>query len=53
MPFTTATRFAPYANVLECIDWICGDTAQCARAEFKYAEAQQIFRDVAAMGITL
>lgn len=43
----------PLPDLLECIEWVCADTAQWIQAEFKYVEAQRILRDVAAMGITL
>lgn len=41
------------AEVHECIEWVCTDTAQWIKAQFRYAEAERILRDVAALNISL
>jgi hypothetical protein len=41
------------AEVLECIEWVCADTARWIEAEFHYAEAERILRTVAALNISL
>jgi hypothetical protein len=40
-------------EVLECVEWVCMDTAQWIRAVFRYADAEGILRTVAAMKISL
>jgi len=40
-------------ELLECVEWVCGDTAQWMKARFRYAEAERILREVAALGISL
>jgi hypothetical protein len=40
-------------EVLECMEWVCADTAQWVKAAFHYSEAERILRDVAAMKISL
>ena len=40
-------------EVLECVDWVCADTAAWLRDRFRYAEAQRILADVYATGVTL
>lgn len=40
-------------EVLECIEWVCVDTASWIEDEFHYAEAERILLAVAAMNITL
>jgi len=40
-------------ELMECVQWVCTETAQWMQAEFKYTEAQRILHDVAAMRITL
>lgn len=43
----------PLAQMLECVEWICPDTAQWIQSQFRYAEAEQILARVLASGITL
>jgi hypothetical protein len=40
-------------EVHECIEWVCTETAGWIKAQFRYAEAERILRDVAAMRIPL
>jgi hypothetical protein len=40
-------------EVLECVEWVCANTAQWIKAEFRYSEAARILREVAAMKISL
>ena len=40
-------------QLLECVEWVCMDTAQWIRAQFRYAEAERILREVAAMKVSL
>jgi hypothetical protein len=40
-------------QLLECVEWVCPETAQWIKAQFRYAEAERILREVAAMKITL
>jgi hypothetical protein len=40
-------------ELLECIEWVCLDTAHWIKATFRYADAEQILRIVAAMKISL
>jgi hypothetical protein len=40
-------------EILECVDWICRDTAEWIKTQFRYAEAERILRDVAAQRISL
>jgi hypothetical protein len=40
-------------ELLECVEWVCMDTAQWIKAQFRYAEAERILRDVGAMKISL
>jgi hypothetical protein len=40
-------------EVLESVEWICPETAQWMRTQFRYAEAERIMRHVASMGISL
>lgn len=41
------------AEIIECVEWVCRDTAQWIKAQFRYAEAERILREVAAKGISL
>ena len=40
-------------QLTECMEWVCLDTAQWIKAQFRYAEAERILREVAAKGISL
>jgi hypothetical protein len=40
-------------ELLECVEWVCIDTAQWMKTRFRYAEAERILREVAAMKISL
>jgi hypothetical protein len=40
-------------QLLECVEWVCADTAQWMKAQFGYGEAERILREVAAMKISL
>ena len=40
-------------QVLECVEWVCADTAQWMRTALHYVEAEQILRHVAGMGVCL
>jgi hypothetical protein len=41
------------AQVLECVDWICIDTAAWLKNRFRYAEAQRILALVGSIGVQL
>jgi hypothetical protein len=41
------------SDLLECVEWVCLETAQWIKAAFRYADAEQILRTVAAMKISL
>jgi hypothetical protein len=41
------------SEVLECIEWVCAETAAWIKTSFRYGEAERILRDVAAMRISL
>lgn len=45
--------FLTLPEVLECVEWVCTDTAQWIKAHFRYADAERILRDVTAMNISL
>ena len=45
--------FVRLHDLIECTEWICVDTAQWIKAAFRYADAERILRDVAAMRISL
>ena len=45
--------FLTLAELFECVEWVCRDTAQGLKAQFLYAEAERIRREVAAMKIFL
>ena len=40
-------------ELLECVEWVCVDTAEWMKAQFRYAEAEHILREVGAMQISL
>jgi hypothetical protein len=40
-------------ELLECVEWVCADTAQWMKAQFRYAAAERILREVSAMGISI
>jgi hypothetical protein len=40
-------------EVLQCVEWICPDTAQWMKCQFRYSAASQILKDVRSMGILL
>jgi hypothetical protein len=40
-------------QVLECIQWVCAETAAWIETNFRYSEAERILREVAAMKISL
>jgi hypothetical protein len=40
-------------NLLECLEWVCTHTRQWVQAQFRYAEAERVLREVAAMQVTL
>jgi len=40
-------------ELLECAEWVCAETAEWMRSQFRYAEAERILREVAAMGVSL
>lgn len=40
-------------ELLECVEWVCADTAQWMKCRFRYADADRILREVAAMKISL
>jgi hypothetical protein len=39
--------------MLECVEWICTDTARWMKIRFRYAEADNILAQVNAAGFTL
>ena len=49
----TGNGVIPLPEVIECVEWVCTNTAQWMRAQFHYAEAERILRDVAASRILL
>lgn len=40
-------------ELLESVEWVCTDTAQWIKAQFRYTEAERILRQVAALGVSL
>jgi hypothetical protein len=40
-------------ELVETVEWVCVDTAQWVKAQFRYEEAERILREVAAMKISL
>ena len=40
-------------QLIECVEWVCTHTAQWMKAQFRYAEAERILREVAAMKLSL
>jgi hypothetical protein len=40
-------------ELVECADWVCSDTAQWMRTQFRYGEAERILSGVSAMGLFL
>jgi len=40
-------------EVLECAEWVCAETAEWMRSQFRYADAERILREVAAMAASL
>jgi hypothetical protein len=40
-------------ELLEAVAWVCVDTAQWMKEQFRYEEAERILRKVAAMKISL
>lgn len=49
----TGHDFLTLAELLECVEWVCADTAQWIKAEFRYAEAERILDAVKATGVSL
>lgn len=49
----TGDGVIPLPEVLECVEWVCTETAQWIKAQFRYSEAERILREVAAMKISL
>jgi hypothetical protein len=45
--------FITLPELLECAEWVCTDTAQWMRTQFRYAEAAQILSEVQATGFFL
>lgn len=41
------------AQILECVEWVCPDTAQWIRSQFRYAEAERILNHVNGSGVML
>ena len=41
------------AELLECVEWVCSDTASWMKARFRYVDAGQILSDVNKMGVSL
>jgi hypothetical protein len=40
-------------ELLECVEWACTHTRQWVQGQFRYAEAERVLREVAAMRISL
>jgi hypothetical protein len=40
-------------ELLEAVEWVCADTAQWMKAQLRYAEAERILGEVAAMKLSL
>jgi hypothetical protein len=40
-------------QLIECVEWVCTHTAQWMKAQFRYADAERILREVAAMNVPL
>ena len=45
--------FLTLPDLFECVEWVCADTAQWMKAQFRYADAERTLRAVAAMKISL
>jgi hypothetical protein len=41
------------AELLECVEWVCADTAQWIKSQFRYADAERILDAVKATGVSL
>ena len=50
--YNGAATLLALPEVLECVEWVCADTARWMKVNFRYANAERILRDVAAMGIS-
>ncbi len=51
--YNGAATLLELPEVLECVEWVCAETAQWIKANFRYADAERILRVVAAMKISL
>jgi hypothetical protein len=40
-------------QLLECVEWVCPEAAQWIKAEFRYADAEQVLQRVARMNVSL
>jgi hypothetical protein len=40
-------------ELLECVEWVCTHTRHWLQAQFRYADAERVLREVAAMRVTL
>jgi hypothetical protein len=40
-------------QLIECVEWVCTHTAHWMKAQFRYADAERILREVAAMNVPL
>jgi hypothetical protein len=51
--FYNGAGFLRLPELLEPVEWVCADTAQWIKTQFKYGDAERILREVAAMKISL
>jgi hypothetical protein len=49
----TGDVFITLPELVECVEWVCADTAQWMKAQSRYSEAERILKHVAAMQISL
>jgi hypothetical protein len=46
-------NFISLSEVVQCVEWVCPDTAHWLRSQFRYSEAARILAHVHGMNITL
>jgi hypothetical protein len=51
--FNTGDTFLSLIAVLQCVGWVCPETAAWLATRFRYTAAQNILDDVAAFGVLL
>jgi len=45
--------FITLPELLECVEWVCADTAEWMKTHFRYSEAERILFQVKATGLSL